>query len=532
MEELTAKDLPKEPSAKLIDWVLKKQLHNVHALAYRSGWYRDPLTGIREKCVDVRCSVCGAGAKMDIVHGPQCCSGGYYASAPYGFLDGEKNAVIHGECTMCPICGAEVEAIYASRISDAYTLGDCTVLDVQNIQGRLCLLYWKIWREINDTVRESVKSHLRCAFVVEHKKITVWEHSGANCGMFKRHQYKDVMGKGGVVYPWKPKVLEGTTAENSKLDLYMKAKGDVFPVSYLRLWMDRPTVENLLVQGAGKILAEMIRRDCKSSYWGSDVNIPKLKDVNWKDKRPAQMLGLTKEEFRWAVRQEWSLDELEIFRKVKEAEPVKPEVDMPVIRLCGDGNMKRLLENSYGASIMKAARYLAKQRKRDTVTLTDYWRLVQLNGGDLTDPAVRWPQDLHRAHDNESAKQRFERQKGYPEKFAKRTAQLQKMSWEADGLLIRPVECAEALYQEGKQLHHCVYSYLDSHVNGQTAIFLIRKVSEPEKPFYTLELNEKNFFVKQNRGLRNCGKTPEVQAFEDKWIAWLNETIRKEMKTA
>ncbi|MDE7376690.1 MAG: PcfJ domain-containing protein, partial [Muribaculaceae bacterium] len=61
---------------------------------------------------------------------------------------------------------------------------------------------------------------------------------------------------------------------------------------------------------------------------------------------------------------------------------------------------------------------------------------------------------------------------------------------------------------------------------GGTAIFFIRRTVEPGKPYYTLELDEKALTVRQNRGLRNCGKTPEVQAFEEMWLAWVRAGAR------
>ena len=91
---------------------------------------------------------------------------------------------------------------------------------------------------------------------------------------------------------------------------------------------------------------------------------------------------------------------------------------------------------------------------------------------------------------------------------------------------------AEELYQEGQKLHHCVYSYLERFVTGKTAILLIRKADDPDTPFYTLELNEADMFVCQNRGLRNCAKTPEVQAFEDKWLDWAKAQKKEGRKTA
>lgn len=37
----------------------------------------------------------------------------------------------------------------------------------------------------------------------------------------------------------------------------------------------------------------------------------------------------------------------------------------------------------------------------------------------------------------------------------------------------------------------------------------------------TLELDERELTVQQNRGMRNCPRTPEVRAFEDLWLSWV-----------
>ena len=291
----------------------------------------------------------------------------------------------------------------------------------------------------------------------------------------------------------------------------------------MRLWKDRPTVENLLVQGAGKILCDMIARDCKpaGSGWNGEVNIPHLKDVYWRDKRPAQMLKLDKHEFKCAVTQKWSLEELEVYRDLR-ARDVKIDcaADMPMVRKVGLQNVKFLLARQTHGLIMRSVRYLMKQKKKDAITLVDYWNLLNQNGENECDPALRYPQNLKRAHDQQADRQKLDKKRGYPEAFAKRTEHLSMYSYKVDGLLIRPVSSAEELFDEGKKLNHCVYSYLTRHVRAETAILLIRHVDAPDLPFFTLELNEAKMTVVQNRGKRNCDRTPEVKAFEDKWLEW------------
>ena len=517
LPELTAEDLPVRPSDELIRWAGEKLL-DVHALIYRTGWSRDPLTDLKEECVDVRCSLCGHVAKYIKVRSG-CCHRSY-TSAPYGFMDDNNQPVISGNDTLCPFCGSPVRVVYLPEVKNDKTIASANPLENVAIKGRLVLVYWHIKRTVDDSARETLEAYCRHAYVVEPDRISCFSGSShwTSC-----YQCKDRSGKLEAIYPWEPQTLIGTTAENSKLDIYLKCEGPLFPVSFMRLWKDRPTVENLLVQGAGKILCDMIARDCKpaGSGWNGEVNIPHLKDVYWRDKRPAQMLKLDKHEFKCAVTQKWSLEELEVYRDLR-ARDVKIDcaADMPMVRKVGLQNVKFLLARQTHGLIMRSVRYLMKQKKKDAITLVDYWNLLNQNGENECDPALRYPQNLKRAHDQQADRQKLDKKRGYPEAFAKRTEHLSMYSYKVDGLLIRPVSSAEELFDEGKKLNHCVYSYLTRHVRAETAILLIRHVDAPDLPFFTLELNEAKMTVVQNRGKRNCDRTPEVKAFEDKWLEW------------
>lgn len=89
------------------------------------------------------------------------------------------------------------------------------------------------------------------------------------------------------------------------------------------------------------------------------------------------------------------------------------------------------------------------------------------------------------------------------------------------GLCIRPAASADQLRAEGRTLHHCVGTYAKQMAAGTTAIFFIRKRSAQQTPYFTLELDVKRLEVKQNRGLRNCARSEDVVAFEEKWLAYI-----------
>lgn len=99
--------------------------------------------------------------------------------------------------------------------------------------------------------------------------------------------------------------------------------------------------------------------------------------------------------------------------------------------------------------------------------------------------------------------------------------------------MIRPVRDEDELRREGNELNHCIGSYAQRHAEGKTAIFLIRRAETPDKPWYTLELDENKLSVRQNRGKHNCDKTKEIQAFEAAWIARCQElTVPKKKQRA
>ena len=124
----------------------------------------------------------------------------------------------------------------------------------------------------------------------------------------QRKRYDDIWGLSDLVYPWDSKILKGSTAENSKLNLLLRATakgGGTYPVSYLRLWQKYPQVENLIVQGASMLLTRLISKD----WEGSRGVQPKA--IDWKQKSPSKMLGMNKDEFRACVGKKWNELDLE-----------------------------------------------------------------------------------------------------------------------------------------------------------------------------------------------------------------------------
>lgn len=84
------------------------------------------------------------------------------------------------------------------------------------------------------------------------------------------------------------------------------------------------------------------------------------------------------------------------------------------------------------------------------------------------------------------------------------------LNYEDEQYVIRLPKDSAEIYKEGTVQHICIGSMANSHANGYTTLMFIRKKSDPEKPFYALEVSRN--YICQIHGFGNCwlGNNPEV----------------------
>jgi hypothetical protein len=131
--------------------------------------------------------------------------------------------------------------------------------------------------------------------------------------------------------------------------------------------------------------------------------------------------------------------------------------------------------------------------------------------------SVLFPNSLHEAHQKATEKVKFKRDEVLNAKIILRAEELtSRYYFEQNGFVLRPAGSNAELFQEGKALQHCVGSYAQRYADGAIELFVIRRAEEPDKPFYTMEVQKDK--VVQCRGLKNCAMTPEVKAFVEMFI--------------
>ena len=223
---------------------------------------------------------------------------------------------------------------------------------------------------------------------------------------------------------------------------------------------------------------------------------------------------------------------LEYYKKTLKDHGIRLTVDqLSDIKRFGFSSFDEVLDvaAAYGrkAPIIHTLNYLIKQRiecggRVSCTELLDYWNMInEINNGLPVE--IMFPKRLEDAHDE--AMLRIEEKVN--EEINRGIAALARamedytFTDEELGLFIRPAASQTELIKEGKILHHCVGSYAKDVSLFKTCILFIRRIENPDKPFFTLEY--KNGHVEQNRGLRNCARTPEVEAFEAKWLKHIEE---------
>ncbi len=581
--ERVAKLVSRTPPEGLTAWAPVRDALKLWGLVYEAVWIPD--CGLEQmldewapprkrKMVEIRCSCCGESrimpwAKTDKRHGG------------YGFLQEDKETcetalIGSGDESVCPVCRAPVRVRKAAEVRSGYFVADETKAMSASVAGMdryLVLTGWTVQRRVYRNARAELKVIPAEAYVFGRencRKLMGWRNSySGNAGYYisylldwsEPEKWRESWGDAGGIFGLSPQLVAGSCLPNCKLDVYMEmfhSEKTKYPVMYLRLYQHCPNVENLLLGGLPMVLDDLLNEARSRGDWErtNSKGLPHIGEIHWKEARPAQMLGLTKEELRLGREQCWSALFWRLFVRTKAQGERLTGEDLQRAFMLGDPN---LLELPGQGPVGKIIRYLFKQQERydwvynapyvaeedyeelgepvpgaysDVTTLLDYWAACRALGRNLDDVQVLFPRNLIEAHDAALEQRRIAEAKKadalLAPRFRIRRRQLAKYIFEADGLKIIPAGSRAELQKEADTIHHCVWTYAQRHAGGETAIFFIRRTVEPWEPYYTLELDEKKLTVRQNRGLRNCGKTPEVQAFEDLWISWVRAGARRD----
>lgn len=336
-----------------------------------------------------------------------------------------------------------------------------------------------------------------------------------------------------------PEVLKGTIWKYSGLkELQQKSWPYRIPITdYMKEYPRKPFLEYFSKMGLCRLVRESLRYGAERNF---DIHCNK----------PDQLLRIPKQDIKTLIKLDGGLTMLEVMQDAYLSRiRLSEEELLHYVSLFGsspthlltifDGDTEldahRLLKyfrkqaekafdrSKWNKRYTKAEAVLALERN-----LCEDWHdylgwLEEYMPECLTDLYYLLPPDLPKAHDRlmkialeRKEKEEAERRRKQEEavnRFLEEMKETGGIGMQARGLMIRLPKDAGEIRREGELQHHCVATYIDRVERHETLILFVRKIEDPDTPFYTMEW--KNGKVSQCRGMRNADMTPEVKAFVD-----------------
>ena len=271
--------------------------------------------------------------------------------------------------------------------------------------------------------------------------------------------------------------------------------------------------------------------------------------IKWRGRTPLQVLGLTKadiKEIRTKIKyvSALTLYILRMSRKHGEKMSVTEAVDSEmtynrdydiILIMLKYGTLKRCTEYVNRQLEIADANGRHNYYSGHTVVADyeDYRKQCLELRLDTNDTAIAWPNDLYRAHQNLTVQIKIRDNRAMDGRIAEQSAKLTKFNFAFGGLRLRPFASSEEIIREGRELCHCVGSYVERYANGNTILCALRRETDIYKPWHTVEFSVKNGSLVQCRGYKNKTmpeEQPEIDAFFEAFFE--QKQKRAERKTA
>ena len=312
-------------------------------------------------------------------------------------------------------------------------------------------------------------------------------------------------------------VLRGTKYEYSALDIAAEYNL-VNPFFYFKHYEREPKLELLYKVGLYRAAAEI------TEYYGDDARrmmraVRSLKDLGIGSRAEAAECA------RMTVGQIVARKEVKTWNIDEEDRAAALEFVVCLNERSGTDFRYDFISRERMFKYFLAQRADYREAKNFIADYTDYISECSMLGANVIDTAVKMPHSLKRAHDWATVERKVQEKQAYEELVAAVYDSLHTLTEWSDGVfqIIMP-RSAREIVEEGIRQNHCVGRYVERVATGESVILFLRRVEDPEKNFYTVEIKKdmRRCHIVQARGERNIAATDEVNAFCKKYTRWFN----------
>lgn len=221
--------------------------------------------------------------------------------------------------------------------------------------------------------------------------------------------------------------------------------------------------------------------------------------------------GISKEYYDFMKKCDITEKQLEVLKMVK----VKDIWLINRLLKLSNDYLQNLEEVSGYISLVKLDKYAKEQKRFDLNTYLDYLKNMKKLDIPLT-KKILFPENINNAHDESVKKVKVIESKVINEKMLMRYKFLQNNCYKDNTYFIRPAKDLKDMKDEAKQQENCVYkNYSESYAFGDTDIYFLRDLRNPDKSLVTVEVfNNK---IRQKYQRKNKLVTEDQNKFLLNW---------------
>jgi len=297
-------------------------------------------------------------------------------------------------------------------------------------------------------------------------------------------------------------------------------------MDYLHLYCKHRNLEYLMKTGYDCVLLE----SC-NGFWGGQKSLSLMTGIDWESNNMLKMLGLNRTEFKVLQGHE---ELYPLYLRWKEIFPdCTPE---ELLALAGTFGYSQYEMQKFCEITETKPPRLALYLSGQNICLYDYrdyleqCRKLDYN---LHDTAISMPHHFIAMHTRLTEIIQYKADKVHEQHLKERISERKILEFQSGKLLICQPKSLNEIIDEGRRLCHCVGGYARRHAEGILHILFLRRISNPETPYYTMEVSTKGKIV-QCRGYKNNAiqtggtpKPPEIEEFEVKYQKYLDSLYKE-----
>lgn len=450
----------------------------------------------------------------------------------------------HGKNTKCPACGAKTTFKASGRLKTLRT-GDYYGEVIQKFNRGIVVRGFEQyqWYRDVDYKNPHINTH-------EHERIMIFDNGTIKrytWGSYKNKYYRWILDKGYIpgkrTYYWQAriKLYKRNFASLKKHSLLKRSAIDLWPelplatTNYIAVEQGNPAVEMLARLGMFRLAKGLI----KEPYDGCMLN--------QNETEISKILKVDRNRLKRLASMDANVNMLKWMQTEKLADTIWPD---SMIKELGE---KNIIPSSFGfldikLSYVQCYNYLNKQAvlmdetlNQALATWRDYLSMAEQMKMNVKNEQIAKPKDVKRAHDelvlNSQRGNLKKKAKEIEKKWPKVNEQLPKLKkYEftyGDYTIVAPREVLDIVV-EGTILSHCVHTcdyYFERIQSDETYLFFLRRSSQPDVPWYTLEVEPSgNIRQKRTTGDNQNADFQKAINFLKKWQKYFRKQLTEEEK--